>query len=115
MTDHLIHPGHHHDHGPRCGHLGVKHHTHIDYLHEGHLHTMHAGHVDECMIEVDVTNPEDCTPGHACGGHGVDHEHTDGCGHPMVPHGDHVDFLVRGHLHHPHGDHCDDHGPLRPA
>jgi hypothetical protein len=32
-----------------------------------------------------------------------------------VPHGDHTDYLVDGHLHHPHGDHCDDHGPLRPA
>jgi UDP-2,3-diacylglucosamine pyrophosphatase LpxH len=30
-----------------------------------------------------------------------------------VPHGDHVDYLVGGHLHHPHGDHCDDHGPVR--
>jgi hypothetical protein len=27
-----------------------------------------------------------------------------------MPHGDHVDYLVNGHLHHPHGDHCDDHG-----
>jgi hypothetical protein len=29
-----------------------------------------------------------------------------------VPHGDHVDYLVNGHLHHPHDGHCDDHGPL---
>ena len=29
-----------------------------------------------------------------------------------MPHGDHVDYLVNGHLHHPHGTHCDDHGPL---
>jgi UDP-2,3-diacylglucosamine pyrophosphatase LpxH len=29
-----------------------------------------------------------------------------------VPHGDHVDYLVNGHLHHPHSDHCDDHGPV---
>jgi UDP-2,3-diacylglucosamine pyrophosphatase LpxH len=29
-----------------------------------------------------------------------------------VPHGEHVDYLVDGHLHHPHGDHCDDHGEL---
>jgi hypothetical protein len=27
-----------------------------------------------------------------------------------VPHGNHVDYLVEGHLHHFHGDHCDDHG-----
>jgi hypothetical protein len=30
-----------------------------------------------------------------------------------VPHGDHVDYLVDGHLHHPHGDHCDDHGAVK--
>ena len=29
--------------------------------------------------------------------------------------GDHVDYLVNGHLHHPHGDHCDDHGPVQLA
>jgi hypothetical protein len=29
-----------------------------------------------------------------------------------VPHGDHVDYLVDGHLHHPHGDHCDHHGSV---
>jgi hypothetical protein len=30
-----------------------------------------------------------------------------------VPHGDHVDYLVGGHLHYPHDDHCDDHGPVK--
>jgi hypothetical protein len=30
----------------------------------------------------------------------------------MVPHGEHIDYLVDGHLHYPHGDHCDDHGPV---
>jgi len=29
-----------------------------------------------------------------------------------VRHGDHVDYLVDGHLHHPHGDYCQDHGPI---
>jgi hypothetical protein len=32
-----------------------------------------------------------------------------------VPHGNHVDYLVNGHLHHHHGDHCDDHGKLELA
>jgi hypothetical protein len=32
-----------------------------------------------------------------------------------VPHGDHVDYLVEGHLHYPHGGHCDDHGPVTKA
>jgi hypothetical protein len=29
-----------------------------------------------------------------------------------VPHGDHVDYLVDGHLHHVHNGHCDNHGPI---
>ncbi|MDO4795919.1 MAG: hypothetical protein Q4A28_08295 [Brachymonas sp.] len=41
-----------------------------------------------------------------------EHQHGPGCGHETVPHGDHIDYLVDGHLHHPHGDHCDDHGPI---
>jgi len=32
--------------------------------------------------------------------------HGTGCGHEAVPHGDHVDCLVDGHLQHPHGEHC---------
>lgn len=37
------------------------------------------------------------------------HEHGDGCGHPAVPHGDHVDYLHDGHRHAPHGGHYDEH------
>jgi hypothetical protein len=29
-----------------------------------------------------------------------------------VPHADHLDYLVAGHLHHAHGGHCDHHGTL---
>ena len=47
-----------------------------------------------------------------CGGHDKSHKHGPKCGHEGVPHGDHTDYLVNGHLHHPHGDHCDDHGPV---
>ncbi len=47
--------------------------------------------------------------------HQPDHVHGPGCGHPAVPHGNHVDYLVQGHLHHPHGTHCDDHGKLAAA
>jgi hypothetical protein len=32
-----------------------------------------------------------------------------------VPHGDHVDYVVKSHLHHQHGDHCDDHGAVELA
>ena len=42
------------------------------------------------------------------------HEHGAGCGHPAVPHGDHVDYDHDGHLHAPHrtgaGVHYDEHG-----
>ena len=42
------------------------------------------------------------------------HEHGPGCGHPPVPHGDHVDYVHDGHLHAPHrtggGVHYDEHG-----
>lgn len=37
------------------------------------------------------------------------HEHGDACGHPAVPHGDHVDYLHDGHRHAPHGGHYDEH------
>ena len=38
------------------------------------------------------------------------HRHGLSCGHEVVQHGDHLDFLVDSHLHHLHGNHCDDHG-----
>ena len=110
--DHKIHDDHPHRHGPGCGHTAVRHGDHVDYVHDGHLHHPHEDHVDEHSIEVSPRNPAACTPDHACGGHEAGHRHGPGCGHEMVPHGDHVDYLVDGHLHHPHGGHCDNHGPL---
>lgn len=107
------HANHDHVHGPGCGHTPVKHAGHVDFLHDGHLHHQRGdGGVEEHAIEVTKTNPADCTPAHACDGHPASHVHGPGCGHEAVPHGDHVDYLVDGHLHHPHGGHCDDHGPL---
>jgi len=37
------------------------------------------------------------------------HAHGPECGHPAVPHGDHVDYLHGGHRHAPHGGHYDEH------
>jgi len=65
----------------------------------------HEGHYDEHVIAVSADNPDICAPIACQCGH-------DGCEHPLVPHGDHYDYLVDGRLHHPHGDHCDDHGPV---
>lgn len=116
VMSHSTHAGHDHQHGPGCGHKAVRHGDHVDYLHDGHLHHPAGGdQVEEHALEVDAANPSACTPGHSCGGHEAGHKHGAGCGHEAVPHGDHVDYLVDGHLHHPHGDHCDDHGPVKLA
>lgn len=111
-SDHAVHPSHDHEHGPDCGHLAVRHDGHTDYLHDGHLHHPHDDHVDEHRIAVDQEHPNDCTSEQAAAHHEGGHQHGPGCGHEPVPHGEHVDYLVDGHLHHPHGDHCDDHGDL---
>lgn len=112
---HNTHPEHSHVHGGSCGHAGIQHGAHVDYLHDGHLHHTHDGHVDECVLEAGAANPAACTPGHACKGHDATHQHKAGCGHPAVPHADHADYLVAGHLHHAHGGHCDDHGAVQTA
>ena len=109
------HASHGHVHGSSCGHQAVTHEGHTDYLHDGHLHFKHNDHVDEHSVSVGNANPNACTPDHDCKGHDQKHAHGPVCGHEMVPHGDHLDYLVNGHLHHSHGKHCDDHGPLQTA
>ena len=84
------HDNHDHPHGPDCGHTGIVHDDHVDYLHDGHLHHPHGGHIDEHVIGITSTNPQDCTPGHECTGHGLEHVHGPDCGHETVPHGDHI-------------------------
>ena len=113
MGDHKTHAAHKHVHQSGCGHKSILHGDHGDYLHDGHLHHVHGDHVDECSIKVDASNPAQCTPGHSCSGHNPGHAHGSNCGHEAVPHGDHSDYLVGGHLHHSHSNHCDDHGVLK--
>jgi hypothetical protein len=103
---------HEHTHGPGCGHTAIRHGDHVDYLHDGELHYHGPGGVEAHRLDVGAANRDECTPGHECGGHDASHEHGPGCGHEAVPHGDHVDYLVDGHLHRPHGDHCDHHGEV---
>ncbi|WP_323097211.1 metal ABC transporter permease [Intrasporangium sp. YIM S08009] len=47
------------------------------------------------------------------------HEHGVECGHPAIPHGDHVDYVHDGHRHAAHEGHYDEHGaggaPPRPG
>ena len=112
MSQSTKHDQHGHIHGPSCGHTGVKHEGHTDYLHEGHLHNAEQDEVAEHVIKEGVANPSVCTPDHACGGHDAKHAHGTDCGHEAVPHGNHIDYLVNGHLHYLHGDHCDEHGPI---
>ena len=115
MSECKQHDNHDHAHGENCGHQAVVHGDHVDYLHDGHLHHVHGDHVDEHAFDVDANNPADCTSGHDCADHDASHVHGDGCGHPAIPHGDHVDYLVNGHLHHQHDGHCDNHGPVKMA
>ena len=103
---------HDHQHAPGCGHSAVRHGDHLDYLHDGEMHYHADAAVEHHVIAVSDVNPVGCTPDHDCAGHHAEHEHGEGCGHEAVPHGDHVDYLVEGHLHHPHGGHCDHHGPI---
>lgn len=110
---HTTHQGHSHEHNSNCGHKKVMHNGHTDYLHEGHLHNVHEGHIDEHLLEVTSKNPANCTPQHVCQGHSLGHQHSLNCGHEAIPHGDHTDYLVEGHLHHAHGSHCDDHGDVQ--
>ncbi|MBZ0186606.1 MAG: hypothetical protein K8F91_10190 [Candidatus Obscuribacterales bacterium] len=107
-----VHTDHKHEHGEACGHKTIKHGDHVDYLHDGHLHHVHGDHVDEHTVCVDSSNKDTCTPEHKCDDHDSSHNHGPACGHEAVPHGDHVDYLVDGHLHHAHSGHCDDHGSL---
>jgi len=106
------HDKHEHEHGAQCGHTAVKHDDHVDYLHDGHLHHTHDGHTDEHQLAVGSANASTCTPDHSCTGHASEHEHSATCGHEAVPHGDHMDYIVDGHLHQPCGTHCDDHGAV---
>jgi hypothetical protein len=100
-----------HIHGPTCGHTAVRHAGHVDYLDHGHLEHQEGRQVEDHAIAVTAKNPDECTPGFH-DGHTVKHHHGPNCGHEAVPHGDHTDYLVAGHLHHAHGDHCDDHGTV---
>lgn len=104
---HEVHEGQHpHVHGAGCGHTAIAHEDHIDYLHDNHLHNHHHDHIDDHTIGVTTANPDGCKPTFVCG----HHQHDEDCGHELVPHFDHFDFLVDGRLHYVHDSHCDDHG-----
>lgn len=103
------HEKHDHTHGENCGHQAIKHDDHTCYVHDGHLHYVHGDHVDEHTYSGEAGK---CTPEHKCEGHDAAHKHGEKCGHDAVPHGDHTDYIVSGHLHSPCEDHCDHHGKV---
>jgi len=109
------HASHDHVHMVNCGHLAIVHGSHVDYVHDGHLHAQHGDHFDECSLETAAATG--CTKAHhGCGDHDAGHRHTATCGHPAVPHGDHVCYVVDNHLHFPCADgHCDSHGAFATA
>ncbi len=103
---------HDHVHSLDCEHKLVAHDDHHDYMHDGHLHHVTASGVVDHVLAIDADHPDACTPEHFCNEHAADHVHSENCGHAMVPHGDHVGYLVDGHLHRAHNGHCDYHGRL---
>ncbi len=97
------HSGHTHTHGKGCGHSAVRHEDHVDYAHDGHLHHAHDGHVDEHILSYSGA----CGNGHDCKSHDAQHVHGPQCGHAGIPHKNHMDYVVAGHVHCVHGSHCD--------
>ncbi len=91
----------------------------VTVWHDGHLDILMEGtlwHVGDASLEAHALADDGvhaCDPEHECGGHEAGHVHGPGCGHPAVPHGDHLCYLVGSHLHHPHGGHCDHHGSVQ--
>jgi hypothetical protein len=112
MSGHKPHQSELHTHGPDCGHAVIEHRGHQDYVNDGRLDHVQGGETQAHSIEVTAKNPAACTPSHACGAHASEHKHGPSCGHSPVPHGDHLDYVVKDHLHHPCTTHCDDHGPV---
>jgi zinc transport system permease protein len=56
----------------------------------------------ELVDDVELVAPHTVTEDHP-------HQHAPGCGHPVVQHGDHTDFIHEGHRHAAHADHYDEH------
>jgi hypothetical protein len=112
MSTCKVHPGHSHTHGSGCGHKTIKHENHVDYLHDDHLHHVHGDHIDCHSLTIGGENAASCNPNQQCTAHDKSHQHGKGCGHDAVPHGDHICYVVSGHLHNPHAGHCDHHGKV---
>jgi len=98
---------HSHKHKEGCGHKTISHGDHLDFAHGNHLHAQHSDHFDD-------HGPVDSKRKLATATHRIsknhNHRHGEDCGHKMVEHGDHKDFLHDGEYHAAHGKHYDLHG-----
>lgn len=90
---------HEHEHDRFCGHAGIPHGDHLDFLHDGEIHHPEEGGVASEAPAGDLHLPH---VGHM-------HLHGPGCGHPSVAHGDHEDYLHGVHRHAGHDVHYDEH------
>jgi len=111
MSEQKNHPSDVHTRATGSGHATTAHDDHKECVQGGHRDHVAGGRAHGHQFDVGKSNPAACTPEHACGAHAADHVHGTGCSHEAVPHGDHTDYVVNGHLHHPCDKHCDDHGP----
>lgn len=108
MGDAMGDPGRRHqpvgDHGHRhdrwCGHATLAHGDHMDFLHDGQVHHPCTDHVDEISTQ---------GPGAHLSHSAHMHVHTSDCGHEVVSHEDHLDFLHGRHRHAAHTTHYDEH------
>jgi hypothetical protein len=101
--DHAPIDDHGHVHDQWCGHPAIPHDDHVDYLHDGRVHRPCSDHVDElpdCEEPVHETHLPHSAHMHV---------HTADCGHPVVSHDDHVDYLHGRHRHASHQTHYDEH------
>lgn len=91
---------HRHRHDRWCGHAEVLHGDHVDHLHDGEIHHACDDHVERVGVVSSVAHlPHEAHM----------HVHVDGCGHELVIHDDHHDFVHGKHRHATHGTHYDEH------
>ena len=124
-----LEPDVNHVHSSSCGHESVFHLDHLDFLVGNNLYHADGGLCmsldgDDSLPAALSVSPPIVDEELALGYHLDDplktpavlvhheqvHRHTDNCGHEIVVHDGHLDYLVDGQLHHDHGNHCDHHG-----
>jgi len=109
-TDKFKISSHEHQHADACGHEAVPHGDHVDYVHDGHMHAMHSGHYDDHGLNQMAKSSRKTASTDHLTAKTHKHKHAKDCGHELVKHGDHEDYLHDGQYHAKHGGHYDLHG-----